>query len=133
MPSNAAYYFKQCASCPEQVCHERPTNVYVLITAELGRQALICAGAFYALRNLPKSESDNVALADLKLVRDIFDEVYEGHLPEKLHYKEVQPLLLHALSGDGSDQSFKDAHKFLSDYTNLTPCKLSYLNTPDTC
>ncbi|KAJ3547269.1 hypothetical protein NM688_g5418 [Phlebia brevispora] len=92
-----------------------------LSRTELGRQALICAGAFYALRNLPKSESDNVALADLKLVRDIFDEVYEGHLPEKLHYKEVQPLLSHALSGDGSDQSFKDAHKFLSDYTNLTP------------
>ncbi|KAF7794825.1 hypothetical protein EIP86_005967 [Pleurotus ostreatoroseus] len=88
-------------------------------SSEAGKHGLRQAGLFHALKTLFDRE-DDLHEDDLDAVHDIFDEVYDGHLPEKLRYEDVQPRLSHILS-DRQHRSFRAAHRFITDFTDFAP------------
>lgn len=74
----------------------------------------------HALDKLPVSDTGEIYLSDLHRIRDIFDEVYDGHIPKKLSYQEVQPPLSHILR-HGLRRDYEFARSFLADFTDLAP------------
>ncbi|KAJ3555863.1 hypothetical protein NM688_g2346 [Phlebia brevispora] len=88
--------------------------------SETGKLALVQAGISNVLQKLPITENGDIHLKDLHAIRDIFDEVYDGRIPEKLLYSQVQPLVSHILA-HGMHHDFEFARNFVLEFTDFPP------------
>lgn len=102
-----------------------------MIVTESGKRELLHAGVFHTLETLPGAHEGRIRREDLQTIRDIFDEVYDGRLPAKLAYKDLQPLLSHILI-HGLRRDYEFAHSFLLDFTDLLPGELVAIVTSPT-